>query len=202
MAFYRLENNIVVEIFNQQPILHSSLMASIIETTEVGNIGDTWNGTAFDIPPSKLDGGERIPTAQELIDAAAETVTAYYTTLKTVAKKIIDDHAEYKRLQYITDGAGQALVYLEKGKQAEDYVGAGYPVDLTNYPFIDAEINATGKTKEDAADDILTQRAAWISLGASIEEIRLTSKKNIDAAINQAEIDSSTTTGLSALDAI
>lgn len=202
MAFYRLENNIVVEIFNQLPVLHSSLMASIIDTTEVGIEGDTWNGTTFDAPPSQLDGGDREPTAQELIDADAGVVTAYYDSLKTVAKNSVDAAAERARLRYITSGSGQALVYQEKGEQASAYVTAGYPADTTGYPFIEAEINATGKTKEAAADDILTQRTAWISLGATIEQERLSGKKSIDDATDKAGIDTALSTALSTIDAI
>jgi hypothetical protein len=119
--------------------------------------------------------------------------------LQTNARRIIDQTAESVRLQYVTPGSSQAMTYQEKGDEAADYVANGYPVDLSSYPFIQAEVNATGKTSTAAADDILTQKSAWIVVGAAVEEVRIGGKINIDAATDEAEIDSIRDATLAAL---
>lgn len=114
----------------------------------------------------------------------------------------IDQCAERARLRHITGGIGQALVYQEKAEQAVDYITAGYPSDLSSYPYLQAEANATGKNSIQIADDVLTQRSAWIAVGADIEEARLRGKKTIREA---TDIDSITTTRdatIAALDAL
>lgn len=139
---------------------------------------------------------------QDLDDALTAYVHDALKAPRDYAKSLIDMQAEQARLRYVTGGAGQAMAYQEKADEASDYVAAGYPVDLSSYPFIQAEINATGKTKEAAADDILTQRSAWITVGASIEEERLGGKKAVDDAVDQGGIDTARDAALAALEAI
>lgn len=138
-------------------------------------------------------------------DAQPDTPTlsaAYLTFYKRAGRFLIDVTAEQARLRYVTAGSGQAMVYLKKGDEADAYVLAGYPADTSGYPFIEAEINATGKTKEVAADDIVAQRNAWVILGASIEEERLGGKKAIDDATDEAGVDTARDATIIALDAI
>ena len=59
---------------------------------------------------------------------------------------------------------------------------------MTTYPFIQAEVNATGKTNEQAADDIVAAKSAWISTAASIEQERLGGKKAVEDASTIAEV--------------
>lgn len=108
---------------------------------------------------------------------------------QTTAFNRIDQSAERARLRYITGGIGQALVYQEKAEQAVDYIAAGYPSDLSSYPYLRAEATATGKNSTQIADDILTQRSLWIAVGAQIEEERLKGKKAVREA---TDIDSIT----------
>ena len=94
----------------------------------------------------------------------------------------IDRMAEAARRRHITGGDGQVMAYLDKSDEAADYKAAGYPADLSSYPFVQAEVNATGKTNQNAADDILTERSNWIAAAASIEEERLSGKKAVNDA--------------------
>lgn len=119
---------------------------------------------------------------------------------KTNAKSIVDQTAERIRSKYITPGAGQTLVYQEKSDEATDYITAGYPVDLTSYPFIQAEVNATGKTKEQAADDIIAAKATTIAALVSIEEERLSGKRNIDDVVDESGINSICDAAITALE--
>lgn len=108
---------------------------------------------------------------------------------KANAALIVDDYAGTTRSRFITVAPGQEMTYQEKAEEAADYVTAGYPADTSNFPFVAAEIAATGKPKEQAADDILAQKSAWIVVGAQIERIRLGGKVQIDAAANISEVD-------------
>jgi hypothetical protein len=109
---------------------------------------------------------------------------------KTMANIEIDTAAEHARSRYVTYGSGQAMTYQEKGEEAADYAAAGYPTlgDPPEYPFIYADSIAFGITPQQAADQILAQKAAWVAIGSAIERIRLTGKKNITTAINTDEI--------------
>lgn len=128
--------------------------------------------------------------------------TLSLSEIKSNAKKEIDETAEIVRLKFITGGAGQAMAYQEKGEEAADYVAASYPADLSSYPFIQAEINATGKTKEQAADDIIAQKSAWITAGAAIEEERLKGKKAITDAADETAVNSQRDIATAALEAL
>ena len=121
---------------------------------------------------------------------------------KAWRKNSIDEVAGEVRRKFITSAPGQEMTYQEKAEQAADYVAASYPADTSNYPFIQAEINATGKTKEQAADDILTQRAAWIAVGATIEEHRLAGKKQVDEATTVEDIKTITDNTIALLEAV
>lgn len=123
-------------------------------------------------------------------------------TIKENAKLVVDMTAENVRTDYITSGAGQAMTYSEKSEEAADFVAANYPSDLSVYPFIQAEVNATGKTAKAAADDILARKSAWINVGAAIEEARLTGKQNIDVATDETAVTVARDAAVVALEAI
>jgi hypothetical protein len=108
---------------------------------------------------------------------------------KHSGKTVIDENAENARLRYITGGSGQAAVYMEKAQEAVKYAEAGYPVDLTEYPFIQADVAISGETATDIANLILAQKAAWVQKGAEIEQHRLQAKRDIDAAVTIEEVD-------------
>lgn len=118
------------------------------------------------------------------------------------AKDSIDLASEQARKRHITPGSGQAMTYMEKVDEAIDYVAANYPADLTSYPMIQAEVNATGKTPNQAADDIIAIRTAWISISAQIEEIRLKAKIDVMAATDNASVQTIADNAISQLDLI
>lgn len=114
----------------------------------------------------------------------------------------LDKATEGVRDKFITRGPGQAMTYQEKGDEAADFVAAGYPADLSTYPFLQAEVNATGKTPAQAADDILAQKSAWIVVGAAIEEERLRGKISINAAVDKDAITAALDAAVAAMEAI
>lgn len=121
---------------------------------------------------------------------------------KSNAQYQIDAISETQRLKYITSGYGQTLTYQEKAEEASDYIVAGSPVDLTPYPFIQAEANATGKDATTAANDILVAQSLWISKGSSIEEKRIKAKIDIDNAITLDDITNIVTLAISSIEII
>jgi len=119
--------------------------------------------------------------------------------VKQAAKVEIDTTAEQARLRYITAGSGQVYVYIEKSEEAADYIATGSPEELESYPFIQAEVNATGKTPSQAANDIIVAKTAWITKSSNIELERLAGKNNVDAAISIYGITSAKQTAISVL---
>ncbi len=157
----------------------------------------TWSSNwidATDLEMGMVDDGHGNYSHPVIPDPSPEMILS--------AKKYIDNYAGKTRIKYITDAPGQDLTYKQKAEEAEKYVTAVYPSDLTGYPFIQAEINAYGKTKEQAADDILTKRDQWLSVGAQIEEVRLQTKQQIDNAVSNSEIKTICETAVTNFDAI
>lgn len=98
---------------------------------------------------------------------------------KSVAKAFIDDAAGRARARYITTVQGQEATYLLKRDAAKAYQAAGYTGAVPE--MIKLEADAVGKTYQVLADEILAQSAAWESLAAMIESLRMVAKAAIDA---------------------
>lgn len=128
---------------------------------------------------------------QNDLDTALATYEATFTAtylarVKTQYKNDVDIFAGNVRLQYITNIPGQAEVYQEKYDQAVEHAANSYPADLTSYPMIQAEVNATSLTAQQCSDAIIAERSTWLTNMASIEEARRSGKINIDAAADVA----------------
>lgn len=123
---------------------------------------------------------------------------------KTEAKYPVDLAAENSRNKYLTTGSGQAISYLRKEDDAEKYKADGYPVigSPSEYPWITAEVNATGLSAQEAADAILAQRDAWLTLGTKIEEERRLGKLAIDAASDESEVNTARDNAVATLEAL
>lgn len=90
----------------------------------------------------------------------------------------VDSTAEQVRLRYITPGAGQAMTYEQKYREA--VAGDG--------PLLQAEANALGLTVSEVAQSVLDAHAAWQIAGARIEGLRLKAKADIRKAATAAEM--------------
>lgn len=131
-----------------------------------------------------------------------DTTPPVENTNKTNAKVAIDEAAERARMRYLTPGAGQAQVYLEKVEEAADYIAADYPSDYNGYPYIQAEVEVTDKTARQVADDIITAKSVWQAVSVQIEKARLGGKKAIEEATNTQDIKSVRNSTVASLDAI
>jgi len=106
---------------------------------------------------------------------AAEVLAAY----KIQAQKHIDGTIGNIRARHITDIPGQSEVYVIKAKEAQDYKNQGYPLDLTNFPYIRENSAITGDSPREIADDIINRQMALMTLNAGLEAVRLKYKKEI-----------------------
>ena len=122
-------------------------------------------------------------------------------TVKSSAKSSIDAAAGQARARYITTVPGQEATYMLKERQARDYAAAGYPA--ASVPsLVQAEADAFGITPQQAADEIIAQADAWITLAAKIEYARRSGKAEVDAASDAASVETIKNKIIAQLDAI
>lgn len=100
----------------------------------------------------------------------------------------IDRAAEDARLQFITPGAGQALVYERKAAEAATYAAAETP-NPDDYPFLKARAERLDPDAPDydaVAQEWNLQAAQWASVATIIENTREQAKEDISAAADHA----------------
>lgn len=112
--------------------------------------------------------------------------------LKDDLKKQVDELAGKERQKYITDIAGQPLVYREKQNEAFAYSKNWFahknaPDEVrepneNDYLMLRAGLGVEGKTMIDVASTVTQAYAEWQIIGAAIEEVRLKTKMAIEEA--------------------
>lgn len=139
-----------------------------------------------------------IPTAADLLLTAQEN-----------ASSLIDTQAGKTRSKYITTVAGQSETYLSKATDAANYKAAGYPfASIASYPWVQAEAKAingstpTAAQAQAATDGILAAQAAWIALGASIEQARRAGGVAVAAATTVTAVQAAKDAAVAALAAM
>lgn len=129
----------------------------------------------FDIYPDRVE-AHWVQSAK-----TSDAIIADLENYKQIVKKTIDQQAEDTRLKYLTPGSGQAMVYNEKNIQAQVFLNDQSPT-AEKYPMIYGEVGITANTATEVAQIVLGMYQQWKVLGATIETIRLTAKKQIDDA--------------------
>ena len=116
----------------------------------------------------------------------------------------IDAAAGRARSRYITTSPGQDATYTVKYAEALDYIAAGYPSDLSPYPFIAGESQPnTWMTPTQAATRIATIGGYWREvIGPAIEAARINGKDALDSLTDPAAIDAHVAAVVANLDAI
>ena len=116
----------------------------------------------------------------------------------------IDAAAGRARQRYITTSPGQDATYTVKYAEALDYIAAGYPSDLSPYPFIAGESQPnTWMTPTQAATRIATIGGYWREvIGPAIEAARINGKDAMDFLTDPAAIDAHVAAVVANLDAI
>lgn len=108
-------------------------------------------------------------------DVAVQAIIDSFDPLTEVQKEqivLVNKTAGESRTKYVTDIPFQEAAYQAKEADVRRYKLAGYPADLTLYPFTAAEANATGVSAQDAADSVILQADQWVMISAEIERLR------------------------------
>lgn len=92
----------------------------------------------------------------------------------------IDDISESTRLRFITPGAGQAMTYEAKFREATR------PDEPR--PLITAEAEALEISVAEVAQTVITAHTLWQQVGSRIEALRLKAKRDIREATTVAEM--------------
>lgn len=124
--------------------------------------------------------------------------------MRKAGKEMIDYAAGRARSRYITAGPGQDATYAAKYDEALAYREAGYPSDLTAYPYVAGESfpNAP-RTAQEAADRIIALGDQWkYVIGPAIEATRINGKDALDDILDVNAITPHVMTVVAALDAI
>lgn len=114
----------------------------------------------------------------------------------------IDDVAGNKRKLIDTAIYGQTEIYTLKANEANQYIADGEPADLTNYPWIQAEVTATGLTASEVASTIVSKHDGWITAMSSIERERRLGKVNVENATSYDNVLLSAENAISAIELI
>jgi len=151
-----------------------------------------WNGLT--IPKDLRNADYR--EALAMVAAFLAEIVAYEKPSPTdadraAAKQAIDEAAERCRLQWITGGAGQAMVYQQKRAEADRYLAEGG--DPAGYPILSASVGIEAADVAGVAALVAGTTAAWTGIAAGIERLRLSAKKAVGLATTWAEIDAAST---------
>ncbi|BCG50055.1 hypothetical protein [Ralstonia phage RP13] len=158
--------------------------SALIEELKLANLAVENNDGTFTFSP---DGVVLFAPPQQSLDF-----------VRSQAFDSIDSQAYVLRTKFVTPNMD--ATYIAKVLQIKDYVAANYPVDLTNYGYVTAEVarlglNATALAdRETAANGILTIYNAWTKLDAAIETARLVGKAAIKAATTLDAVTTALTT--------
>lgn len=106
---------------------------------------------------------------------------------KRAAVAQVNGMADQVRRMFITPIIGQEMVYLEKEAEARRYLNDLEP-DLSDYPFISAEVGVSAVTAQQVAQLYLNLGAQWRVVGSMLENVRLGSIAAIEAATTLAQI--------------
>lgn len=113
-----------------------------------------------------------------------------WAKIRQDAKGAIDTQAETARAKVMTARHGQDYVYGEKFREAQAYFAPGANQSPDLYPFLSAEAQIEGTSLGEEANRIMSTRQILHQHLATIEIVRRTAKKKVDAAQNKiAEIN-------------
>lgn len=187
------------EISLPATILAEHLPAGYVEVHNVAPpTYDSFTQTLQEGTPALVNG--KWVRVWDVVPIAPETVAANLANLKAEAASSIDNAAGVARSKYITVSPGQEGTYLMKAQRAREFVAAEYqgPVPI----LIQAEVDATGATAQQACADILAQEAAWEYKTGQIETARRKGKELVKAATTAADVLSHRNAALVELEAL
>lgn len=144
--------------------------------------------------------GKRIVSDANGYPIAVDPPPLSLDQVKAVALAAIDAEAGVARARYITVAPGQEATYLMKAQQSAAFKAGGYAGAVPG--LVQAEMDATGATAQQAADDILAQEAAWAFKAAQIESARRRGKVAAGNAADAATVDAARAAAIAELGAL
>jgi hypothetical protein len=94
------------------------------------------------------------------------------------------------REEYITPIPGQEMIYSAKEEEAKAFNAIiPRPNDLSELPFLDAEIGITAPSAQELADLWIQMADEWRTIGPLLEQLRLGTIKAIKEATATTEVD-------------
>jgi len=136
---------------------------------------------AFDLQTKREKVKALYPLSQSLGEIKSDVVTQINRKIGEIREK------------YITLVPGQELVYAQKNLEVIRYSSDLTPAG-SNYPYIQSEADATGKTLNQAYNVIRTINQTWTTVSAQLEGIRRHAVVDVVNAINGAEIQAAVDT--------
>jgi hypothetical protein len=125
------------------------------------------------------------------IDTAVQLIIDNYSQLPEAQKEsinLVNTKAGETRTKYVTNIPFQEAAYQAKEADVRRYKANGYPSDLTLYPFVAAEADATGLSATQAANDVIIQADQWLMLNAEIERLRRKASVEIGAETDWQQV--------------
>jgi hypothetical protein len=93
------------------------------------------------------------------------------------------------RKRFITSIPGQDMIYLEKEREAKDYLALEEePETLQDFPFIAADVGVTAPTPFQVAQVYMNLASAWKVIGPQLEYLRLTTIKAVNEETSTTRI--------------
>jgi len=125
--------------------------------------------------------GQEVLKSFEILDKDLSVV-------KDAFLKEIDDACGFARQKYITTTPGQELVYADKMQQAQECL-LDETRTVEKYPLVAAGIGVNDGVIDllTAANEIITIATSWRGVAGTIENLRLSTKKNISDSLNVKE---------------
>lgn len=119
-----------------------------------------------------------------IVKRSAASIAKDIAALREQGVAQINAATDVARRRFITDIAGQDMIYLEKEREAVSYVAlASEPADHAQYPFIGAEVLATGFTAYQVAQITLYKASLWRVVGAQIETLRIAALAEVAVSV-------------------
>lgn len=123
-----------------------------------------------------------------ILTRSATSREAELAAIKARASAHVNETIGQRRLDFITDGPGQEMIYREKVAEAERYM-VERPDDLDAYPFLAAEIGITAPDAEALVSLWLARARTWKAIGGQLEAIRQGALIAIGAATEPVGVD-------------
>lgn len=179
MRLAEVVNGIVVNVAEVDPGQPVPAWASgWPDMGDTGGPGWLWDGASF-APPA--------PDPADMDRVRADAIAN------------VESAIGLRRLEFITDLPGQAMIYQGKEAEALAWIAAGSPADLTAWPFLRSEAGITAPDASALATLWMTMAAAWRQIGAALEGQRMSAKAAIAAAVDQTAVSQALAAAMAAI---